>query len=67
MANLSFSLNRGQDAFAVIAGTDAPSTGDLEVSIDLTKFPAGVPLNNEIRMLLDHIENYLVGKSNVVQ
>jgi hypothetical protein len=33
MANISFSLNRGQTAFSVTEGTDAPATGDFEVCI----------------------------------
>ncbi|MGO9605657.1 MAG: hypothetical protein ACLQAT_20105 [Candidatus Binataceae bacterium] len=68
MANVSFSLNRGGDAFSVVEGTDAPSTGDLEVSINLSNFATagGTPINNEIRILLDHIANWIVGHSAIV-
>jgi hypothetical protein len=68
MANISFSLNRGQTAFKVLEGTDAPVTGDFEVSINLSNFAtnSGTPLNNEIRVLLDHIAEWIVGHSSIV-
>jgi hypothetical protein len=68
MANRSFGLNRGQTEFKVTEGTDAPPGAfDVEVCINLASFPTGVPLNNEIHVLLEQIKNWIVGKSSVVQ
>ena len=39
MASVSLSVTHGQDLMpdSITVGTDAPGTGDLEVSLDLTK------------------------------
>jgi len=68
MANISFSLNRGQTAFSVVEGTDAPATGDLEVSINLAQFPtnSGTPINNEIQVLLEAVKEWISGRSELV-
>jgi hypothetical protein len=68
MASISFGVKRGQTEFQVTTGADAPPGAyDLEVCINLASFPSGIPLNNEINILLDQIKAQLVGKSNVVQ
>ena len=68
MANISFSLNRGQTAFSVVEGTDAPATGDFEVSINLAAFPtnSGTPINNEIQILLESVKEWISGHSQVI-
>ena len=68
MASVSFSLNRGGTAFSVLVGTDAPSSGDFEVSIDMAKFPAnlGAGVGNEVQMLLEFVKEYISGKSNTI-
>ena len=68
MANVSFSLNRGQTAFSVVEGTDAPATGDFEVSINLAQFPtnSGTPINNEIQVLLEAVKEWISGSSAII-
>jgi hypothetical protein len=68
MANISFSLNRGQTAFKVVEGTDAPSTGDFEVCVNLSNFTtnSGTPINNEIQMLLEFVKEWISGHSAIV-
>ena len=68
MANVSFSLNRGQTAFSIVEGTDPPATGDFEVSINLAQFPtnSGTPINNEIQVLLEAVKSWISGRSQLV-
>ena len=68
MANVSFSLNRGQSAFAVLEGADGPLTGDLEISINMSNFAnaSGGPVNNEIMTLLEMVMQHISGKSKTI-
>ena len=68
MANVSFSLNRGQTSFSIVEGADGPITGDFEVSINLAQFPtnSGTPINNEIQVLLEAVKEWVSGRSQLV-
>lgn len=70
MANYSLSLNSGQTEFQIREGTDAPSTGDLELSINISAMPgnsggAWCP-NGSVLQMLKMLENFLSGKSKTI-
>jgi len=52
----------------VVEGSDAPATGDFEVSINLSAFTTagGAPINNEISMLLEAVNAWISGRSQLV-
>ncbi|MGA8641335.1 hypothetical protein [Candidatus Binatus sp.] len=65
MAKFSISLNVGQTEFSIVEGTDAPVTGDIELSVDLAKLPgnsggAWAP-NSALLQVLDMFRNYVTG------
>lgn len=60
MANKSFSINIGQSEKDITVGTDAPSTGDIELSINLSKLRDSGS-NSEIFQALAWIMAYISG------
>ena len=40
MANWSLSLNAGETEFSIVEGSDAPTTGDIEITVNVAKLRA---------------------------
>ena len=71
MANYSLSMSVGQTEFQVTEGTDAPTHGDIELSINVAAIPgnsggASAP-NIEVIKALEMFRNIIVGKSKVIR
>ncbi|MFZ1975804.1 MAG: hypothetical protein WAU89_23380 [Candidatus Acidiferrales bacterium] len=63
MASESLRINVGQTEFSIVAGTTAPTGGDIMLAYDLTKLHGG---NIEVLQALKMFENYIMGKSTKV-
>lgn len=76
MAAVSYTLVAGGVLESVIAGTNAPSAGAVEIRIDQTasvitdgNAPGGVRIlkKEEARQLIQILEQYLIRDTNVVE
>jgi hypothetical protein len=71
MANYSLSMRAGQTEFDITEGTDAPTHGDIELTINVAAIPdntgggAHAP-NIEVVKALRMFENIICGKSKVI-
>ncbi len=70
MANWSLSKTVGQQEFQLTEGTDGPTTGDIEITVNIAKIPgnssgAWAP-NTEVLQALKQFENFIMGKSKVI-
>ena len=70
MANWSLSVNVGQSEFNIVEGTDAPTTGDIEITVNVAKLPGNnggtVAPNAAVLVALKQFENFIMGKSKVI-
>lgn len=57
MATRIYSLNRGQTLKDVVEGVGSSTTGDVDVTFDLTKFPDRASLIIALENIKQHILN----------
>ena len=70
MATWSLSMSVGQTEFQITEGTDAPTHGDIELTVNVAAIPGntgGISAPNiEVMKALQMFRDIIVGKSKVI-